>query len=91
MKQTWLVEIRLKDWRPLHKKGSRIVTYVEVETTFPKGSLLADILRTVKLRGFDKFEEELKYKPSMSKLLKELGVDTIPLSDFCAPDAVQLS
>ena len=90
MKQAWLVEIRLKDWRPLHKKGSRIVTYVEVETTFPKGSHPADVLRSVKLHGFDKFEEELKYKPSMSKLLKELGVDTLPLTDFCAPDVVQL-
>ena len=90
MKQTWLVEIRLKDWRPLHKKGSRIVTYVEVETTFPKVSDPSIVLRAVKLRGFDKFEEELKYKPSMSKLLKELGVDTLPLTDFCAPDVVQL-
>ena len=91
MKQTWLVEIRLKDWRPLHKKGSRIVTYVEVETTFPTGSHPAVVLRSVKLRGLDKFEEELKYKPSVSKLLKELGVDTLPITDFCAPDAVQLS
>ena len=42
MKQTWLVEIRLKDWRPLHKKGSRIVTYVEVEATFPKVVAVVD-------------------------------------------------
>ncbi len=75
----------------MHKKGSRIVTYVEVETTFPKVSDPSIVLRVVKLRGFDKFEEELKYKPSVSKLLKELGVDTLPLTDFCAPDAVQLS
>jgi len=30
VQHVWLVEIRVKDWRPNLKKGGRVVTYEEV-------------------------------------------------------------
>lgn len=74
--RNWLVEISLKKWRPDLKSGGRVVTYIEV---------VAEDEYYARHKGFEVFEKEVKYKPSLRAILNENGLS---MSDCCAPDAV---
>ncbi len=75
----WLVEIRLKDWRPSLPSGSRIVAFEEV---------LARDQISARHVGFDKFERRAMYEPATRLMLSRLS---LPITDCCAPDAVKIS
>jgi hypothetical protein len=76
--QTWLVEIRLKDWEPSFSDGSRVVAYEEV---------LACNEIAARHNGFDQFAVRCKYEPALRRKMQSLGITE---HNCCAPDAVQI-
>lgn len=74
----WLVEIRLKDWKPDLTSGSRTVTYVEVE------AIDEYYARSL---GFREFEKQIKYSPI---LRRKMSMHNLELVDCCAPEAVTI-
>lgn len=78
MLKPWLVEIRLKDWRPDLPNGSRVVTYEEVLACNEIGARHA---------GFDQFEARCSYEPILRRRMQDMRLAT---EDCCAPDAVEL-
>lgn len=77
-RRLWLVEIRLKDWRPDLISGGRIIGYEEV---------LAVGKFNAQLAGAYKFAERCQYEPKTKRMLAENGLE---VSDVCAPDAVEI-
>ena len=78
IQKIWLVEIRVKDWRPDLKKGGRVVTYEEVIA-------IDDI--AARHAGFEQFESRCKYEPVMKRIMK---VEELLITDCCAPAAVEV-
>lgn len=74
----WLVEIRVKDWVHIPEGESRVFAYEEV---------LAEGEVDARLIGFQNFKTRTVYEPVMRHRFKKRG---LALSDYCAPDAVQL-
>jgi len=74
----WLVEIRLKDWEPPLRGGSRVVEYEEVEAHNEIAARHA---------GFDQFAARCGFEPAMRKRMQSLGLTQ---HNCCAPDAVEL-
>ena len=78
IEQTWLVEIRLKDWKPSFVDGTRVVTYEEV---------LAKSEWEARHNGFDQFAARCKHAPVLRRRMLSLSLTE---HDCCAPDAVQI-
>lgn len=74
----WLVEIRLKDWEPPLRNGTRIVAFEEVEAWDEVGA---------RHTGFDQFEARCNYEPSMRRMMEANGITQ---HNCCAPEAVQV-
>lgn len=78
-KPIWLVEIRLKDWKPDLPDGKRIVSFEEVEASSEVAARHA---------GFDQFSTRTKHEPILRRKMEGWGIKE---QDCCAPDAVQIS
>lgn len=79
MKSThWLVEIRLKDWEPPLRGGSRTVAFEEVDAWDEVGARHA---------GFDQFSARCNFEPAMRRKMESLGITQ---HNCCAPEAVQV-
>lgn len=78
MEKLWLVEIRLKDWEPSLRGGSRIVSFEEV---------MASDEITARHSAFDQFNAKCNYEPAMRLKMKSNGITP---HNCCAPDAVQV-
>lgn len=76
--QTWLVEIRLKDWIHCPGDQSRTIDYEEVVS--------ADEV-CARFAGFDQFERRATYEPKTRAMMHSRG---IALKDCCAPEAVAI-
>lgn len=75
----WLVEIRLKDWKPdFSALPSRVLGYEEVEALDEYSA---------RHTGFDQFKRRATYEPRLKEKLSQLGLTHL---DYCAPDAVSL-
>ncbi len=74
----WLVEIRLKDWKPDLPTGGRIVSFEEV---------LADNDHAARHAAYEQFTRRSQYEPVTRQKMLRWGLS---LADVCAPDAVQL-
>ena len=74
----WLVEIRLKDWRPTLPDGTNIVTFEEV---------MASNQYEARHSGFSQFSARCVYEPGMRRRMQVLNLTEL---DCCAPDAVEL-
>lgn len=74
----WLVEIRLKDWEPSFRDGSRVVTYEEVTSLSKIGA---------RHLGFAQFASRCKYDPVLRMKMQDRGLTE---HNCCAPDAVQI-
>lgn len=73
----YLVEIRLKDWKPIPAAlSSRVVTYEEVIATDEYYARHA---------GFQQFENRSRYEPILRRKLTSYGITA---HCCCAPDAV---
>lgn len=75
----WLVEIRLKDWRPDLPGNTRIVQFEEVVAHDEIGA---------RQLGFDQFVARCRYEPLMRRRMQQWEITE---ADCCAPDAVQIS
>jgi len=78
-KNTWLVEIRLKDWEPLFSDGLRVVGYEEVSAYNKVGAQFA---------GFKQFLARCGFEPEFRRRMESLGITH---NNCCAPDAVVLN
>lgn len=76
--RVWLVEIRLKDWVPVPEGQNRIITYEEVFALDEYSARHA---------GFELIKTRTHYEPVTRRRFLERGR---PLTDYCAPDAVEL-
>lgn len=74
----WLVEIRLKDWEPALRGGTRIVGFEEV---------LAPDEVSARHAGFDQFAGRCNYEPAMRRKMANLGITQ---HNCCATEAVQI-
>lgn len=74
----WLVEIRLKNWKPDLKTGGRTLTYEEVEA-----------FDNVHARhvGYAQFLNKCNYAPITRR---KMATENLMPEDLCAPDAVEL-
>ena len=73
-----LVEIRLKDWEPDLRCGTRIVAFEEVSATDEVGA---------RLSGFDQFEARCNCDGFMRGRTEAWGLTP---HNCCAPEAVQV-